>query len=754
MATLGNPTNLTSGGNATASASDTTASISPTAYSILFATVAIARGGTVPTTITISSTLSGLSSWTKIETTQSGERIALFYAICGATPGSGTITFTYSGGSGDPVRKSWIVDQILVADRTTPVSESNVGTTTGSTLSVSIGGLAAGNKIYGVIGSSAATNITSAGTGETELVENTSGGGTPMRIQSQYGSADTSCDWSNLGTTGVGSMAVVVEIAVSAGFTISVSDTPATSDVELADISVEVSDTPDVSDVAFCDIDVISSDTVLVTDAIVITTQTTPVEEGLAVTIDGVDRTQYIVFNSLKKTDNLNQQVDNLEFMVRKYGSVTFVPTIGDEVVVTKAGSTLFGGVIMRMTETTKASKIIEYKITCNDYSQYLRRNLVTERYTSTTLFAIIADIMDNYTTGFTYTSIAGDLNIESFAFNRITVAECLQKLADALSYSWYIDYDKVLHFFPKNTELAPFNLTDTSGNYIFNSLEIVEDISQLRNSILVQKGDAVSDNTRTEYFESDGITATIPLANRFSSLPTILLGGTTQSVGTEFLDDETLFPVMWNFNEKYIRWTTGNIPATASTYSVAGLYLFPIVVSVPAPESIAEFGEYEFAIKDKTINSTDEAIDRAVAELTSYKDTLYNGQFKTYEDGLRSGMVININSSQRGKDVDVLIQSVTTKMRDPIGNSFEYTVKFATLKSIGIIEFLQGQLLNDEIIEGDQETLLNFFPLTDECALTDVLDAPVASTGPYKWATSSVSTESDRLIWGYGTWT
>ena len=155
--------------------------------------------------------------------------------------------------------------------------------------------------------------------------------------------------------------------------------------------------------------------------------------------------------------------MDNLEFMVRKYGSVTFVPTIGDEVVITKGGSTLFGGVIMRINETTKASKIIEYKITCNDYSQYLRKSIVTERYTNTTLFAIIQDLMDNYTTGFTYDNISGDLSIESFAFNRITVAECLQKLADALSYSWYVDYDQDLHFFPKNTEVAPFNLTDIS---------------------------------------------------------------------------------------------------------------------------------------------------------------------------------------------------------------------------------------------------------------------------------------------------
>ena len=755
MATLANPTNLTSGGNAVASASDATASISPTAFSIIFATVTIARGGTVPTTITISDALSGGAlSWTKIETTQAGERIALFYAVCGATPGSGAITFSYAGGSGNPTRKSWMVDQILVADRVAPIPESQVGTGIGTTLSVAIASLGSGNKIYGVIGSSGATDITSAGTGETELAENTSGGATPLRIQSQYGNADVSCDWSNLGTAGVGSMAVVVEVAVSAGTTVSVNDSPATSDVELADLSTKISDITDESDDVSIDIDTIALDTVVASDAITVTIQTTPpAADPYTVLVNAVNRTQYIVFNSVKKTDNLNQQVDNLEFMVRKYGSVNFVPNIGEEVVITNAGATVFGGVIVRITETTKASKIIEYKITCNDYSQYLRRNIVTERYTGTTLFAIIADLMTTYTTGFTYTGIAGDFVIESFAFNRITVAECLQKLADALSYSWYVDYNKNLHFFPKNTELAPFNLTDTSGNYIFNSLEIVEDISQLRNKVLVEGGEAVSTTTRIEYFESDGITATIPLANKFSSSPTVLVGATTKTVGVEFLDDDALFNVMWNFNEKYIRWTTGNIPATASQFSVSALFLFPIVVSVSASESIAEFGEYEFAIKDKTIKSRNEAIDRAVAELDSYKDTLYEGQFKTYTNGLRSGMVININSTQRGKNVDVLIQSVQTKMRDPIGNSFEYKVKFATLKSIGIIEFLQAQLLNDDIIEGDDETLLNYFPFNDEVAMTDAIATPVASTGPYIWAASAVSTETKRLRWGYGTW-
>lgn len=790
MATLGTPTNLTSGGNAGAASSNTTASISPSAYSLLLASVTIARGGTVPSSITISSTFSPALTFTKVETALTGIRTALFYAVCGATPGSGTITFTYSGGSGAPNRQAWVVDQILVADRTTPVSESAVNSGTGSTLTVTLGGIAGGNKAYGVVGSSAATDIT-AGTNETQLTEVGSGGATPVRLQSEYGT-ETTVDWSTLGTTGVGSAGVAIEINVASPITVSVSDTQSSSDTELSDISAEVNDTTtetdavrfslglkvsdilamtDVQDFA---IDVIAIDNTVVTDDVTVniagagqtvsvsdtpsvsdtvTTTVVPYDDMIHVLVNGVDKSPSIVFNSLVKTDNLNQKTDKCDFTVRKYGTHTYVPAIGDEIHVLRRGKILFGGVIMRISEKTKASQTVEYSVTCNDFSQYLKRKLVTERYTNTTLLAIIEDIVETYAPDFTFNNVSGDIPIESFAFNRIGVDKCIQKLADAISYVWYVDYEKDIHFFPKNTESAPINITDTSGTYIYNSLEIIEDISQLRNAVLVQGGDAVSASTRTEYFTSDGLTATIPLANKFSSLPTVIVGGTTQTVGTEYLSEDASYQCMWNFNEKYIRFTEGNIPATDTLWSVTGYYLFPIVVNVPAYDSIAEYGRYEFAIKDSTIKSTDEAINRAVAELDSYKNELYEGSFRTYENGLRAGQVVNINSVQRGKNIDVLIQSVKSRMRDPEGTSLLYDVKFATLKSLGIIEFLQAQLLDDEIIEGDDETLLSYIQISpDSCALIDSIDAPTFTTGPYKWSGVG-DTASNRLIWGYGVW-
>lgn len=460
----------------------------------------------------------------------------------------------------------------------------------------------------------------------------------------------------------------------------------------------------------------------------------------ITISIGGVDKTSSVVFNSVKKKDNLNQQVDNLTFNIKKYGSLTYKPSLGDEVIMQKDGITIFGGVIVRITEESKAGLILEYTITCNDYSQFLKRKLVTERYLSTTVGAIIADILSTYAPDFTDTNVVGDFPIESFAFNRITVAESLQKLADAISYIWYVDYDKDIHFIPKNSEHAPFDLTDTSGNYIYNSLEIIEDLSQIRNSVLVQGGEATSIATRTEYFTGDGVQESFPLANKFSSVPSVVVGTSAQTVGIDNIDDDGSYDVMWNFNEKSVRFTSGNIAST--DFTVEGYYLYPIVVRIPAPTSISEFGVYEFAITDKTIASQDEAVSRAIAELTSYQNELHEGSFRTYEDGLRSGMVIDINSTQRGQAISVLIQNVTTTMRDPIGTSLEYSIRFATLKSIGIIEYLQRQLRSREIIEDDQETLLNYiFTGNDVVNCTDSISAPITTTGPYVYSNDAGTT-------------
>lgn len=469
---------------------------------------------------------------------------------------------------------------------------------------------------------------------------------------------------------------------------------------------------------------------------------------AVTITIAGTDRSSSVVFGpgTPRMVDNINQKTDTFEFKVRKVRPTDHVPELGQEVVVERDGTTIFGGVIVRILEQPERSPLVlEYAITCADYAQYLKRELVTERYENMTVAAIIEALVADYTSdGFTTTNVVGTQTIASIAFNRITVSDCLQKLADALAYVWYVDYDKDIHFFPKNTETGPA-LTDTSGNYIATSLVIEEDLSQLRNVVVVQGGERISETARTEVFSGDGTKDTFALANRYDSVPAVEVGGVPQTVGIEFLDSDASFDCMWSFQEKSLRFTAGNVPASGTNnIVVSGTYLYPIVVNVMSKASIAEFGRYEFAITDKSIRSQDEAVTRALAELASYQAELQEGSFRTYEDGFRSGQVITITSALRQKSLSVVVQSVRAGMRDPNGESFEYLVTFATLKTVGIIDYLQTELRSREVIIDESETILSFIDLADTVATSDTLDAPLATTGPYQWGSCH---------WGYFTW-
>lgn len=209
---LGTPTNKTSGGNSASAGSNTTASFTPTAGALILAVCAIARGSNVPTTIALTTSITGLvGSWTEVTIRNTGgsAKISLFYIMAGASPSSGTITFTYSGGT-NPIRQAWIVDEVTGADPTTPISESNTNQTTGTTLSSTLGGIAGNNKAYGACMSVNASSIT-VGSGETEILESSSGGASEARLQTEYGTT-VGVDWSGLDTT-IGSVGLSIEIA-------------------------------------------------------------------------------------------------------------------------------------------------------------------------------------------------------------------------------------------------------------------------------------------------------------------------------------------------------------------------------------------------------------------------------------------------------------------------------------------------------------------------------------------------------------
>jgi hypothetical protein len=489
---------------------------------------------------------------------------------------------------------------------------------------------------------------------------------------------------------------------------------------------------------------------------------------NLIIKVNTVDVTDQVQAQSLQITDNINQRRDTCSFVVKKTPTKTLVPEIGDEVEVFDDVTPIFGGVIVSVDQSIEVADLIEYKVMCTDYSQFLDRRLVLERFENETVGDIIDYLLTTYATGFTANNVVGDFEIKSIAFNRIPISDCIQKIADLTGFSWYVGYDKDIHFFPKNEEMAPYQITDDSENFIWSSLNFRRDLSQLRNRIIIEGGEEVG-NTRTEEFTTpngnEEERATYRLANKFAKKPDVItyvgMTPTIRTVGIDYLDDDASFDCMWNFNEKYIRFTAGNIPSNNDIVEVTGDPLFPVIVQVQSSISIGQYGVYEFVIRDKTIRSRDEARERALTELTAYQNGIVEGGLRTYTPGLRSGQTIVVGSVIRDILESFLIQSVVFRMRTP--EEGEWTVKLATLRTIGIIDFLRALLRRDDVKENENETLLTLLQFTDEATAGDVLTFPAEITSPpYIWLSDDPGEDATTIAnagglppikWNYWTW-
>ena len=461
---------------------------------------------------------------------------------------------------------------------------------------------------------------------------------------------------------------------------------------------------------------------------------------SLVITINSVNKTSDILMDSFQITDNINNQASSCVFSTKN-----FKPSLNQEILVEFDSQTIFGGVIVKI-ETEKDRLVDTYKITCKDYSQHLNRQLVSERFINKTINEIIEYLRDEYATDFTINNVDADVSVTQVTFNRIPIAQCLDELARLVNYYWYVDYQKDIHFFAKQTEVAPFNLTNNGGNHNWDSLKITEDFSQIRNQIYVVGGEYEAE-PRTEQYVADGEQQTFPLAYKYKTLTTVkIVGGPDLTVGIDGLDEEDNFDVMWSFQQKYIKFKQSNFPDADDILEVTGTPLLPVIVKVPDVSSIAEFGLYEFKIVDKNISSREDAIARGVAELEAYSESIEEGSFSTYRNGLHSGQLININVGSTNQDF--ILQSVNMRFR---GNNLPiYQVKIATTRTLGIIQFLQRYLMKDEDIV-DGETLLELLEFNDETEFTDTLGDITTREPPYLWADSVDETQEGR--WNLSTW-
>ncbi len=467
---------------------------------------------------------------------------------------------------------------------------------------------------------------------------------------------------------------------------------------------------------------------------------------SLIVTHNGTDITAEV--NGLEISDERNSTRNTARFIIEKQPG-GFTPLLNAEIIITLNGERIFGGSILALETSVEAPPTVNFDVECVDFSYQLDRKLVTERYIGFTAEEIIADLATTYAPTYTVTGVNAPVDISSIAFNRLTLSECLDKLAKLSSYLWYVDYYKNIYFFSRESDPAPFNISDDSGNYIPSSLRIKSDLSQLRNKVFIQGAEQPADTTRTTLHAGDGEKTEFPTNFKFDELPTVTVDGAVQTVGVEYLD-VTGFDCYWSRQEKYVRFDPTNIPPAptlpdTTNIALTGYPLVPVVAEVPDNESIVEFGEFEHFVKETTLTTQDETISRGIAELEAFAAELTDASFDTYTVGLRTGQLININSDMHGVDADYVVQSVRFRPY-PNGSALDgvWSVTLASTASLTLTEALKSLLKKEELAEDEMQILLAFYRFRDRGVGTDDLDDATFTTGPYLW---------DTAEWNLATW-
>jgi len=468
------------------------------------------------------------------------------------------------------------------------------------------------------------------------------------------------------------------------------------------------------------------------------------------ITHDGDDITNNVTTDSISILDARNSERDSFVFTVEKTPDVTFVPELNKEVIVVLDSQRIYGGVVINYSSQILEAPNLTYTIECSDFTHTLDSKLVTERFISETGDFIISELFADYApAGFTMTAVSAPATIAAISFNRLTFSQCLDKLARLLNYSWYIDYNKNLHFFAQNAEAAPFNIEDGDGNHINTSLFLRKDISQLRNSIVVEGGDAPTAE-RTTVAAGDGESTEFSTNFKFATLPVVTVDGVAQTVGKEFIDS-TLggFDCYWSFTQKYVRFETAPpVPSSGTTnVDMTGAPLIPVVAKVPLPSSINKFGLFEYSITDPTLQNSQLAIERAIAELEAHAQENDEGRFETYRAGLRSGQLINVNSVAHGVDELYVIQRVEFRPY-PSGSSVAgiWSVELQSTATMTLVQLLQRMLLDEKLEDDEVQTLLTYLTFTDSARASDIIEEIVRYNEPYNWDDVGVD-------WGYFKW-
>ncbi len=472
----------------------------------------------------------------------------------------------------------------------------------------------------------------------------------------------------------------------------------------------------------------------------------------ITVKLNTVDISDQIDWRALQVVQTIDNTPGTATFIMTAPESL---PEFDDDIEIYDGLTKIFGGKVVEVS-TSIDGLVQRAEVKCVCHRMELDRNLVAKTYEDTTVADIISDLFDEYATSFTHNHISGaDYEVERIVFNQVPLSLCLKRLADITSSYWYIDPNKDLHFFPKFTEEAPFDLTDTSGKYIFQSLARTVDGSQMVNRVKVRGGDYNGSSYEDIITVSGNDTKSFNLPYKFADLRVWLDSGggyVEQTIGIDFIDDfADSKDVLYNFNDKSFRFETALSDGDKVKYS--GNPKVPVLSVASAPASIAKYGIIEKLVRDNSIESNIVARKRAAAELLSFADEVVDASFTTYEAGLAAGMLIKVSSDLRDFDDDLIIKRITFSSRSPL--SFQYIVQCISTQQFTLIDLLKKIIEPEPRAADADEVSEEIFSVSETLTLddswTNVAPEDITETLVMADTWDDDAVDPDDLTWVFG---
>ena len=467
---------------------------------------------------------------------------------------------------------------------------------------------------------------------------------------------------------------------------------------------------------------------------------------AIVLTIAGADKTALLVATSLAVSDELNAR--NTCAFTLDDPAGTYRPAIGAVVTVVDGGTTYFAGTIEEVQEVAWAGGTTQtLTVTCVDYTQLCDRHLVAREFTSQTLVQIVTDLVTLALPGegITYSATGTPVvTIDKAIFNYQTVAECLNELTDLVACSWYVDYSKVLRVIARTTNLAAFNITDGSPQFLADSLTMTKTRGQYRNRQYVRAGQDLT-SSRVESFKGDGTRKAFTLNFPVAKVPTVTVNAVSKTVGIRGVD--TGKDWYWNGGDPIMSQDDGAAALTTSdTLAVTYQGFFPIIVQSQSEKEIADrktveggTGLYETIADEPTINTDDLANAKAAGLLRRYGVIPTVLTYQTDTGGLKAGQLQTVTLTRYGiSAAEYLLEKVD--LRDLDGTDLRYTVTALSGEALGGWHEFFRKLVKGgrKFVIRDNEVLLLLRATSEAVALTDAM-TPTTGTRESRVGTALV---------------